>query len=241
MDGQEARRLLGLAPDTDLVTLKRRFRELARDHHPDRGGDPVLFRDLRHAFALLSDELSAAAARPRRPLVNRGRPSRVGDGGLFARGIDVDALDAHGEALAERLAAAGTCRFASRAPGAWSNRFAASLSVASASSLHVDLASGPAPDSAVTAQVELTARTRAARRAVTTLDVTRLTGAAWVRHRGDAVTALRTTLRARSEDHTPIGQRTAAAVAELLDALAWPLSEWSVEGPDSGSGERALR
>ena len=241
MDRRDACRLLGVADDVDLPALKRRFRELARDHHPDRGGDPVLFRDLRYAFALLSDDLTAETARPRRPLVSRGRPSRVVDGGSATRGLGVDALDAHGQALADRLTTEGTCRYASRAPGAWSNRFAASLSVASASSLHVDLASGPAPDSAVTAQAELTARTRAARRAVTTLDVTWLTGAAWVRHRGDAVTALRTTLRARSEDHTPIGHRTAAAVAELLDALAWPLSEWSVEGPDSGSGERALR
>lgn len=241
MDRREACRLLGVAEDVELTALKRRFRELARDHHPDRGGDPVLFRDLRQAFALLSDELTAGAARPRRPLVSRGRPSRVVDGGSVARSAGSDALDAHGHALVGRLAAARTCRYSSRAPGAWTNRFAASLSAASTSSLHVDLVPAPAPELAVAARVELTARTRTARRAVTTLDVALLSGAAWVRHRGDAVTALRTTMEGRSGDGTSIGRRTAVAVVELLDALAWPLSEWTVEGPDGGADARTTR
>lgn len=244
MDRRDACRLLDVADDVDLPELKRRFRELARDHHPDRGGDPVLFRDLRYAFALLSDELTAEAARPRRPLVSRGRPSRVVDGRSATRGLGVDALDAHGQALADRLTTEGTCRYASRAPGAWTNRFAASLSAASTSSLHVDLTCAPVPDLAVSAQVDLTARTRAARRAVTTLDVALLDGAAWVRQRGDAMTALRTTLRGRSGDDTPIVRRTALAVVELLDALAWPLSEWAFEGsvaPPSSADPRPAR
>lgn len=41
----------GIADDA----LKRRWRELAREHHPDRGGDPAVFAELSAAWAVLSD------------------------------------------------------------------------------------------------------------------------------------------------------------------------------------------
>lgn len=232
MDRDDARRLLGVPDDVDLAALKQRFRDLARDHHPDHGGDPVLFRDLRLAFALLSDELRAGGPRPRRPLVSRGRPSRIVDDIVAARTVGSDALGDDGRSLVERLRTERACRYSSRAPGARTNRLAASLSTASTSSLHVDLVGPPGRELSVTAHVELTARTRAARRALTGLDVARLGAAAWVRHRGDALTALRTTLRGRSGDERSIEHDSAVAIVELLDALAWPLREWAVDRTD---------
>lgn len=234
MERREACRLLGVEDDVDLATVKQRFRELARDHHPDHGGDPVLFGAIRQAFALLRDELGDGAEPPGRPLVSRGRPSRPFDDAHAARRVDDAALDPAARALAERLTTTRTCRYVSRAPGARTNRIAVSLSLAATSSLHVGLRVDAHDERVVTAHVELTARPRAARRAVTRLDVARLDRAGWVRHRGDAMTALRTDLRAVSEDGTAedgtaMGRRTAAVVVELLDALAWPLEDWSLE------------
>lgn len=239
MERQEACRLLGVGDDVDTTTLKRRFRELARDHHPDHGGDPMAFRDLRLAFAVLSDELAAGPVRPRRPSVSRGRPSREPDRTAGARSAEAVSLDAHGQELAGRLEEVGMCRYASRAPGARTNRVAASLSAASTSSLTIELVPSPDSDTIVAARIGLTARPRAARRAVTALDIARLSGAAWMRHRGDAVTALRTTLQGRGADAPPLAHRTAVAVVELLDALAWPLPDWTVAPPPSAVGRPA--
>jgi DnaJ-domain-containing protein 1 len=49
----EALAALGLAPSADLDTAQRRYRELAMQHHPDRGGDPEQFRRIREAIAIL--------------------------------------------------------------------------------------------------------------------------------------------------------------------------------------------
>lgn len=221
MDRREACTILGVAEDVDLVTLKRRFRTLARDHHPDRGGDPDRFLELRRAFALLRDELDTDGPRHHRPLVARGRPSREVVREASPLGVDPAELDEDARRLARRLGSDRSSHYASRAPGARTNRLATSLAAASTSGLHVALV----PPSG--ARIVLTARSRAARRAVTALDVTRLRGASWSRRRGDAITVLHATLREPSEDAAAAS--TAAAVTELLDALSWPLREWIVD------------
>lgn len=47
--------VFGVPRGVDEETLKRRWRELARRHHPDRGGDPAVFAELSAAWAILSD------------------------------------------------------------------------------------------------------------------------------------------------------------------------------------------
>ena len=230
MDRREAQRLLGVADDADLAALKRRFRILARDLHPDRGGDPVAFRDVRLAFAVLRDELALAERAPRRPLVGRGRPSRT-DGASSGHRPTLASLDRDAHALGRRLASERTVRLSSRAPGSLLNRLAASLDTAATSSLHVTVAADDATGAPPAARIELTARTRAARRAVTGLDVLQLRAAEWSRRRGDAILLLHAAPRPRPEDELGVELLAAAAVVELLGELSWPLAQWADEPP----------
>jgi len=228
VDRHEAQRFLGVSDDADLVTLKRRFRVLARELHPDHGGDPAAFRDVHRAFALLRDDLPVEDGAPRAPRVGRGRPSRTEDTGDVRRAMD-ELLDAEALALAGRLDADRGLRLTSRAPGARGNRLATSLDAAATSSLHVVVGPAARDDDPASCRIELTARPRASRRAVTALDLRRLRVAAWTRSRGDAITVLHAALRVRTGDVTSIELLAAGAVSELLGALAWPLEQWTSE------------
>ncbi|MFW6350362.1 MAG: J domain-containing protein, partial [Thiohalospira sp.] len=48
-----ALRELALAADATRETIRRRYRELAMDHHPDRGGDAERFARINAAHAVL--------------------------------------------------------------------------------------------------------------------------------------------------------------------------------------------
>lgn len=50
---QQALALLGLTDPVDELTIRRRFRELAMAHHPDRGGDTARFQELQQAIKAL--------------------------------------------------------------------------------------------------------------------------------------------------------------------------------------------
>ena len=61
--------VLGVSPDADIVTIKRVFRALAKEWHPDRSRDPkanARFRDLVSAYRHLIH------ARGHRPQTSRG-------------------------------------------------------------------------------------------------------------------------------------------------------------------------
>lgn len=45
--------VLGLSVEASAVEVKRTYRELAFQRHPDRGGDPDAFQNLKEAFARL--------------------------------------------------------------------------------------------------------------------------------------------------------------------------------------------
>jgi DnaJ-domain-containing protein 1 len=49
----EALAVLGLEASADLGTAQRRYRQLAMQHHPDRGGEPERFRAIQEAIAVL--------------------------------------------------------------------------------------------------------------------------------------------------------------------------------------------
>lgn len=51
-------RTLGLTPPVSRDTLARRFRELAHEHHPDRGGDGATMARINAAYARASAEVS---------------------------------------------------------------------------------------------------------------------------------------------------------------------------------------
>lgn len=44
---------LGLDDGADHHTIRTRYRQLANEHHPDKGGDPETFRRIRHAYEQL--------------------------------------------------------------------------------------------------------------------------------------------------------------------------------------------
>jgi len=49
----EALAELGLDDKADMPTIKARYRQLASEHHPDKGGDPEEFRRIREAYETL--------------------------------------------------------------------------------------------------------------------------------------------------------------------------------------------
>ena len=72
---QEALTVLGLPSSADSTAVKRAYRQLARHHHPDLGGDPASFRRLQHAFERLVDEpvpttIGVPGGRPSRPFAS---------------------------------------------------------------------------------------------------------------------------------------------------------------------------
>ena len=62
--------VLGVPPDAERSAIQAAYRDLARRHHPDFGGDPAIMAALNDAWALLSraDRRAAHdASTPRRP------------------------------------------------------------------------------------------------------------------------------------------------------------------------------
>lgn len=239
MDRRTALTVLGLTEDADLAQVKQRFRALARDLHPDRGGDPLAFQQLQTAFEVLRDHLAAHPG-PRRPKVARGRPSRAATTGASAGDLDDVALDDAARALHDRLVASGAVTAVSRAPGSLLNRFAAALAEDATSALEVVLrrrdativgadgdADGHAATGAHVVRITLTGRGRAARRALSAVDLQAHGGVTWSRQRGDAVTLLATELIGPGRGSA--AHRASAATAALLDAMAWSLAQWAAD------------
>lgn len=52
MTGREALEKMGLTPDASEDDVHRRWKELAYEHHPDRGGDPVKFNEVYDTYQL---------------------------------------------------------------------------------------------------------------------------------------------------------------------------------------------
>lgn len=51
--------ILGLTDESHFEEVRLRWRELANIHHPDKGGDPTKFDELRKAYRQLMRELEA--------------------------------------------------------------------------------------------------------------------------------------------------------------------------------------
>jgi molecular chaperone DnaJ len=83
---------LGLRPDAAPEDIKRAYRARAREHHPDAGGDAERFKEVTHAYEVLSDP-------ERRARYDRfgddGTPSTRGAGDPFGFGGGIgDVIDA---------------------------------------------------------------------------------------------------------------------------------------------------
>jgi curved DNA-binding protein CbpA len=53
---QQALAVLGLSPNATPQQIKRRYRTLAKQHHPDRGGDPRQMQKIIAAYEFLMKE-----------------------------------------------------------------------------------------------------------------------------------------------------------------------------------------
>jgi molecular chaperone DnaJ len=88
---------LGVAPDADRDTIRAAYRRLAREHHPDRGGDEATMAAINGAWLVLRDPMRRAAydsqhRRVERRLAAAGPSSAVTlDFGRYA-GWDLDAV-----------------------------------------------------------------------------------------------------------------------------------------------------
>lgn len=229
---EEAARRLGLSAAAGPHELKRTYRRLAREHHPDLGGDPDLFHDLQRAYERLVEDSDPP------PRVSRGRPSRpsvpfVDDTEIAdLQRVDWSAplpdgdLRLDPDRLARWLAdevdrAVRPIEAASRAPGSRLNGIAQHLAAGLTSTLRVAEVEDDRRRSVVA--VDVIGATRRARRA---LDAVTL-GGGWVRTRHATSTRLRATLTP-SRDRRATALRATDQLTALLDALRWPLRSWTV-------------
>lgn len=67
--------ILGISLSADRETIKRAYRQKARQHHPDRGGDAKQFIDIRRAYdEMLSIQCSSGSIPPRQSAKDVDRP-----------------------------------------------------------------------------------------------------------------------------------------------------------------------
>lgn len=233
---EAALRVLALSSSAGRDDIKRAYRHLAREHHPDRGGDPDTFHEIVRAF----ERLAGDDTPPQRPVVARGRPSRPAPSDRSTALADLHSvdwslpvppigtrLDRDRLAIAlARVAPIAPVAATSRSPGSRLNSLAPHLAADTAATLTV------APDADDRGRpliaVQLRANARRARRA---LDAADLLGR-WTRIRGSSTTLLRTTF---VPDEDPRASAVVASdrTAALLDSLGWHLSGWTLTAGDA--------
>ncbi|MGC4120092.1 MAG: J domain-containing protein [Myxococcales bacterium] len=76
LDESDPYYVLGVPPSANEETVKSRFKELALQHHPDRGGDPAQMRRFLKAYDQIPQRQAAAAAHPS-PGARHRRPGAV--------------------------------------------------------------------------------------------------------------------------------------------------------------------
>lgn len=234
----DALRILGLGPSADISAVKRAYRRLAREVHPDVGGDPDRFLELQHAYQRLlatrrrSDRAVARGSRPQSADWAEPPTRRFSDDLVDTTRIDWGTpipdravLRADAEYLSVLLAAPGpgpvhpvTAR--SRGPRSPMNRLIRFLDPDLTATWRI----GSARERGLTGHdVELRLRvwSRSARRRVDRQGVP--TG--WTIQRGSSSATLARTLHP-SRERRATAVRSVASLCALLEAIDWPLDSW---------------
>lgn len=73
--------LLGIEKNSTLNDIKKAYRKLAIKHHPDKGGDPEIFKEISRAYEVLSDP------EKRRTYDEYGEEGLEGSGGADATDV----------------------------------------------------------------------------------------------------------------------------------------------------------
>lgn len=50
--------ILGVSKNATFEEIKAKYKSLAQQHHPDKGGDPELFKEIKNAYEVLSDPIN---------------------------------------------------------------------------------------------------------------------------------------------------------------------------------------
>lgn len=225
----QAAQLLGVSPGAPATEVRRAYRRLVREHHPDVGGDVTGFQQLQQAYECLA----STAPRPSSGAVPRASPSRPG-GAPVHGSDDPDAVawqpPPDGSArlgaaslrslLAREYPGSGhPIRAASRGPGSRLNNGAHLLTT----ELTAVLTVAPTRDDLGHGVFALTVRggQRRNRRALDRADL----AASWTRTRSSSVTRLRSVV-ALSGDPRRDAVRAVARLEALLTSMAWPLEQW---------------
>ena len=56
VDNKRFYELLGIAKDASSIEIKKAYHKKALTDHPDKGGDPDIFKEITHAYEILRDE-----------------------------------------------------------------------------------------------------------------------------------------------------------------------------------------
>lgn len=241
MDHDEALEVLGLREPADAEAAKRAYRRLARELHPDAGGDADQFHRVRTAFETLGAGAGASAGPTPQERVasvdarwwdNHGSWHDVP---VDRTGVELDRTVPGGTAvrvdldlLASALAGGDPVRpvqLHSRAPGSWLHRFISWLQPDLLARVAIaPAAGGPRPGHDVDAMVR-SAGGRGRR-----LLAGAATPGSWTRTRGSDTVRLERRFRpSRNPDDTAV--RIAREVRDALAAVGWPLGEWFVLPP----------
>ncbi len=222
---EQALATLALPRRAQPEDIKRAYRRLAREHHPDLGGDPDTFRRLADAYVALVDE------QPEPEDVAQGRPSRAA---RSAARVDVESFEWEGptpqpgdQLDRDRLArtivgwTVPICA-ASRSPGSRLNRLASHL--AGDATARITIRSSYDDRKQRIVAVEIRATSRKARSA---LEASTPTAPGWLRRRGSASTTLSLTVPV-VDSAAATAANVANAVDMLLDELGWDLTQWTL-------------
>lgn len=236
MDEQEARAVLGLPPSADHAAAKRAYRRLARELHPDAGGDADAFHRVRAAYEVVGSGTSAPSG-PAPQARAASVDERWWDAGSVWHDAPVDrvgvrldveppdepAVRADLDLLASLLHGEEPVRpvvLHSRSPGSRLHRVVQWLQPDLLAQLHVGPArEGRRPGHDVLAEV----RSAGGRGRRLLADARPPTG--WTTSRGSETVRCGRRLRpCRAPGDTAV--RVAREVAAALDDLGWPLGEW---------------
>lgn len=240
----EALRILGLSPGADARAAKRAYRRLAREFHPDAGGDPDQFHQVRRAYERL--EVGEATATPPAARGSRSRgvdwadpPTRR----FSAATVDLDAVDwdrgipdraavrADPDRLSILLAGPApgpvhpvTGR--SRGPRSPLNRLIPLLDPDLTASWRI----ATATDRGIAGhdvEIRLRAWSRRARRRIDVGDAP----VGWITERGSSSTTMVRILHP-SPDRRVTAVRATRTLSTLLEHIGWPLVTWFVTPAD---------
>lgn len=238
MDDEEALDVLGLRGPVDAATVKRAYRRLARELHPDAGGDADQFHRVRTAFETIRGGTPATRSpAPQEHVASVEQRWWDAHGAWHDAPVDRSGVDltrdAPGEGatrvdvdlLASLLAGdepISPVRLHSRAPGSRLHRIITWLQPDLLALVSIlPAASGPRPGH----DIEVSVRSAGGKGRRLLAGAT--TPGSWTRSRGSESVRIQRRFRP-CRDPRDTAVRLAREVADALEAVGWPLGEWFV-------------